>query len=103
MSAASCDPEDLCVPRMSKDFSTDAPSWNGDPSLFLTFGTACRWYEKTLKEGERRGAAARVWSKLSGPARSVVRHLSPDEFDVPGGSSCLSPADLADPGFLQQA
>ena len=73
------------MPRMSKEFSTDVPSWNGDPSLFLTFETACRWYEKTLKEGERRGAAARVWSKLSGPARSVVRRLSPDEFDVPGG------------------
>ena len=70
---------------MSKDYVADVPSWNGDPGSFLAFETACRWYEKTLKEGERRGAAARVWSCLTGPARSVVKHLSPDEFDAAGG------------------
>ena len=70
---------------MRKDYSFDVPTWNGDPATFHTFETACRWYEKTLKEGERRGAAARVWSRLAGPARSVVRHLSPEDFDNSAG------------------
>ena len=70
---------------MSKDYSFDVPTWNGDPATFHTFETACRWYEKTLKEGERRGAAARVWSRLTGPARSVVKHLSPEDFDNSAG------------------
>ena len=70
---------------MSREFATDVPTWNGDPGSFHAFETACRWYEKTLKEGERRGAAARVWSRLTGPARSVVRHLAPDEFNSAGG------------------
>ncbi|CAE7836823.1 GIP [Symbiodinium sp. CCMP2592] len=66
-------------------FTSDVPAWDGNPSTYLAFEVACRWYEKTLKENERRGAAARVWSKLSGPARSVVKHLSPEDFDTANG------------------
>ena len=73
---------------MAKEFDA-VPSWDGDPSTFQTFEMACQWYEKTLKDTERRGAAARVWSRLTGPAKSVVRHLSPDEFDSNGGLSKL--------------
>ena len=67
----------------------DVPTWDGDPGTFQTFEVACQWYEKTLKDTERRGAAARVWSRLTGPAKSVVKHLSPDEFDVSGGLAKL--------------
>ena len=49
--------------------------WDGNPSSFQAFEVACKWFEKTLKEAERRGAAARVWARLSGPAKSVVKHL----------------------------
>ena len=62
---------------------------DGDPGSFQTFEVACQWYEKTLKDTERRGAAARVWSRLTGPAKSVVKHLSPDEFDGSGGLAKL--------------
>ena len=81
----------------------DVPTWDGDPGTFQTFEVACQWYEKTLKDTERRGAAARVWSRLTGLAKSVVKHLSPDEFDVrwlgetPLCSSELSSADAAYP------
>ena len=51
----------------------DAPSWNGDPATYAAFETACRWYVLTLKDSEKPGAAAR----LTGPAKSVVRHLDP--------------------------
>ncbi|CAE7817945.1 RE1 [Symbiodinium sp. CCMP2592] len=63
----------------------DVPGWDGNPSSFQAFEVACKWFEKTLKEAERRGAAARVWARLSGPAKSVVKHLSADGFDQPGG------------------
>ena len=72
---------------MSRDY--EIPSWDGDPGTFQTFEVACQWYEKTLKDTERRGAAARVWSRLTGPAKSVVKHLSPDEFDTTGGLAKL--------------
>ena len=65
------------------------PTWNGDPGTFQTFELACQWYEKTLKDTERRGAAARVWSRLTGPAKSVVKHLAPDDFDSTSGLSKL--------------
>ena len=42
--------------------------------------TACRWYEHGLKDNERRQAPARIWSKLSGAAKAVVRHLKPEDF-----------------------
>ena len=65
------------------------PTWNGDPGAFQTFELACQWYEKTLKDTERRVAAARVWSRLTGPAKSVVKHLAPDDFDSNNGLSKL--------------
>ena len=52
------------------------PTWSGDPVEFETFAIACRWYEKALKESERKQAASRVWAKLTGPAKAVVRNLS---------------------------
>ena len=70
---------------MNSSFNSDVPGWDGNPSTFLAFEVACKWFEKTLKETERRGAAARVWSRLSGPARSVVKHLSAEDFDCAGG------------------
>ena len=62
----------------SQSFGHEVPSWSGDPSEFETFATACRWFEKSLKENERKSAASRVWAKLHGPAKAVVRHLDPD-------------------------
>ena len=70
---------------MNSSFNSDVPGWDGNPSTFLAFEVACKWFEKTLKETERRGAAARVWSRLSGSARSVVKHLSAEDFDCAGG------------------
>ena len=61
------------------------PTWNGEPSSFEAFATSCRWYVRGLKETERRLAASRVWQRLSGAAKSVVRHLDPVEFDKEGG------------------
>ena len=62
------------------DRGTDVPSWNGNPSSFASFETACRWYSHTLKESEQAGTAARIWSRLTGPAKSVVKHLDPNQF-----------------------
>ena len=61
------------------------PTWSGDPAEFEHFATACRWYEKSLKESERRQAAPRIWSRLHGAAKAVVRHLNPDEYETAGG------------------
>ena len=61
------------------------PIWDGDPASFETFCTSCRWYAHGLKESERKLAAPRVWQKLHGAAKSVVRHLDPKEFDRDGG------------------
>eukprot|EP00439_Symbiodinium_sp_Y106_P061346 s2005_g9.t1 len=58
----------------------DVPARDGDPSTFASFETACRWYVLTLKESEKPGAAARIWGRLSGPAKSVVKHLDPEFF-----------------------
>ncbi|CAE7730452.1 unnamed protein product [Symbiodinium sp. CCMP2592] len=58
----------------------DAPSWDGNPATYQAFETSCRWYVLTLKDSEKAGAAARVWAKLSGPAKSVVRHLDPEQY-----------------------
>ena len=40
----------------------DIPTWNGDPSSFEAFQTACRWYVLTLKDSEKAGAAARIYA-----------------------------------------
>ena len=54
--------------------SPGVPVWSGDPVDFEAFSIACRWYEKSLKESERKQAASRVWARLAGPAKAVVRH-----------------------------
>ena len=69
----------------SSSFQSDVPTWDGNPQTYDTFETACRWYAMTLKDSDRKGAAARVWSKLQGPARSVVKHLQPQDFFHDGG------------------
>ena len=61
------------------------PSWNGDPASFEQFATSCKWYEMGLKDSERKLAASRVWQKLSGAAKSVVRHLDPADYDSTTG------------------
>ena len=61
------------------------PVWSGDPSEFEAFCIACRWYETSLKENERKQAASRVWAKLHGPAKAVVKHLNPEEYESIGG------------------
>ena len=48
------------------DRGQDVPSWNGDPSSFASFETACRWYSHTLKESEQARAAARIWADSPG-------------------------------------
>ena len=73
---------------MAKEFS-DVPNWNGDPVDFDAFAVACRWYEKSLKESERKQAASRVWAKLRGSAKAVVRHLNPDDYEAVDGLSKL--------------
>ena len=77
--------------------TSDVPAWHGNPSTYLAFEVACSWYEKTLKENERRGAAACVWSRLSGPARSVVKHPSPKEFDNTNGLDALLSSSCSPP------
>ena len=52
----------------------------GTPTPFATFETACQWFALMLKETEKAGAAARIWARLTGPAKSVVRHLDPQLF-----------------------
>lgn len=65
------------------------PTWDGDPTTFETFSTASRWYERSLKENERKLAASRIWQKLTGAAKSVVRHLDPGDFDDSNGLTKL--------------
>ena len=67
----------------------DVPVWDGDPATFETFATNCRWYEHGLKEADRRLAAPRIWQKLSGAAKSVVKHLEPQDFDTTNGVAKL--------------
>ena len=63
----------------------DVPAWDGDPSSFEAFATSCRWFECSLKETERKLAAPRIWQKLQGAAKSVVRHLDPKDFSSDTG------------------
>ena len=63
----------------------DVPVWDGDPSSFENFATSCKWYECSLKESDRRLAAPRIWQKLTGAAKSVVRNLKPQDFDTANG------------------
>eukprot|EP00435_Cladocopium_sp_Y103_P059291 s737_g21.t1 len=63
----------------------NVPTWDGDPASFESFCTSCRWYECSLKESERRLAAPRIWQRLQGSAKSVVRNLEPRDFDSSTG------------------
>ena len=76
------------VQMPGEDFSS-VPTWTGDPSDFESFTLACRWYELSLKETEKRQAAPRVWSRLQGAAKAVVRNLDPSEFSGEDGLSKL--------------
>ena len=69
---------------MPEDNST-IPTWSGDPAAFESFVQSCKWYVSSLKETERRLAASRVWQRLQGAAKSVVRHLDPADYDAPNG------------------
>ncbi len=46
---------------------------------------SCKWFRKALKDSEQKQAASRVWQRLTGVAKSVVRHLNPDEYEDAGG------------------
>ena len=61
------------------------PSWSGDASEFEAYATACKWYQKATKESERKLIVARLWGRLHGAAKSVVKHLDPDRFEDEGG------------------
>ena len=65
------------------------PTWSGDPSAFESFVVSCKWYERSLKDTERKQAAARVWSRLQGAAKAVVKHLDPDEYSGEDGLTKL--------------
>ena len=65
------------------------PTWNGDPASFESFVTACEWYATGLKDQERKLAASRIWQRLTGAAKSVVKHLNPSDFDSPAGLNKL--------------
>ena len=65
------------------------PTWNGDPASFESFVTACEWYSTGLKDAERKLAASRIWQRLTGAAKSVVKHLNPTDFDSPAGLNKL--------------
>ena len=64
----------------SSSFVDSVPTCSGDPSEFETFVTACKWYVKGLISSEQSQAASRVWSRLKGPAKAVVRHLNPADY-----------------------
>ena len=49
-----------------------------NPESFQAFETAYRWFPRTLKENQKKTAAAKVWSKLTVLARSVARHVDVD-------------------------
>lgn len=68
---------------------SSVPTWSGDPSEFEAFSVACRWYEKSLKDSERKQAASRVWARLQGPAKAVVRHCNPDDYESTDGLTKL--------------
>ena len=86
------------------------PSWDGDPNTFERFATNCRWYSNSLKSSARPLAAPRVWHKLTGSAKSVVRNLDPEQYIGTNGLEKLlqvlrkkSPSTAPDPGHLSTA
>ena len=85
---------------MSGGYGSDVPTWDGSAASFETFVISCKWFQKSLKENEQKQAASRVWQKLTGPAKAVVRHLNPDEYEDVNGLSRLLDVLRASP--LQQ-
>ena len=75
------------IPQPQMIHGADIPCWSGDPTEFETYATACKWYQKGTKENERKLVVARLWSRLQGPAKSVVRHLDPDLYEGADGLS----------------
>lgn len=69
--------------------ASEVPTWDGDPSSFESFVTSCRWFEAALKNNEKKLAAPRIWQRLAGSAKSVVRHLDPGNFSGERGLSKL--------------
>ena len=68
--------------RMTNQGQHDhVPTWSGDAAEFESYVTACKWYAKSTKESERGLVVARLWGRLTGAAKSVVRHLDPDAYD----------------------
>ena len=59
--------------------------WDGDPSSFEAFATSCKWFECSLKDSEKKLAAPKIWQRLAGAAKSVVRHLDPKDFSSDTG------------------
>lgn len=57
------------------------PSWDGSPGTFESNVTACKWYSKGTKESERKLVVARLWSKLTGAAKSIVRYAGQFDHD----------------------
>ena len=57
----------------------DIPAWDGDPASFENFATSCRRYERSLKDREKKLAAPRIWQRLAGAAKSVVKRLDPKD------------------------
>ena len=73
---------------MDKGHKDDGvPCWSGDPGEFESYATACKWYQRTTKEADRGLVVARLWSRLTGAARSVVKHLDPESFEGQDGLS----------------
>ena len=64
---------------------SEVPSWDGNPSTFERFATECRWYQFSLKASEKQLAAPRVWHRLMGSAKSVVRNLDPAVYCTSSG------------------
>ena len=65
--------------------SSDVPTWDGNAATFESFVVSCKRFRKALKDSEQKQAASRVWQRLTGVAKSVVRHLNPDEYEDAGG------------------
>ena len=82
----------------------EIPCWDGDPASFEAFATSCKWFEYSLKDAEKKLAAPKVWQKLSGVAKSVVKHLEPKDFSSENGMEKLlsvlreSAPEASDPG-----
>ena len=70
----------------------------------LRLSPPCASGLSTVKDAEKKLAAPRVWQKLSGVAKSVVKHLEPKDFSSENGMEKLlsvlreSAPEASDPG-----